>query len=361
MPGSGAAEPPCCDPRVMRRPRLVLAVAALVVVTVAVADRAALRDASPPAVRSAARAVEFGLSGEQPAALSDPRYRALGLTNARVQASWDLVLPAHADAALYRGLADERTRLVAWFTAARAAGVRDVLLAVKASRDLPDDRPDTATYADGIGRLLAWLDGQGFGNLIGAVSAWNEPDLGDASAAGAELAGGYFERVRRRCAALGCTPVAGEFSDRDFTPAYFEAYLRGAGGTPRVWAWHAYEDAWTRDRDPSLPRLRMLLRLVGPKAEIWLTEQGGIVRRGRADDGKVEQDPARASADLAFLLAHAARADPRITRFYAYQWQGEAPPRWDSGLIAPDGTARPAYCTFAVAVGAKIGECGAAP
>ncbi len=339
--------------------RIVLALVALAVVAgVWVASRGGGDERPGGRPATVERGVVFGLSGERPEVFADPRYRALGLRYARVQASWDLLLPAHASATRYPGLADERQRLAAWFVAARAAGVREVLLAVKASRDLPRERPDAEAYSEGAGRLVAWLDGQGFGALITAVSAWNEPNLRDADAAGAERAGRYFARIRRLCAARGCTPVAGDFSDRGFTRAYFDAYRRGTGVAPGLWAWHAYEDAWTRDRDASLPRLRAMLGLVGPQAEVWLTEQGGIVRRGRpGGDGRIAQTPARANADLAFLLTRAARADPRITRFYGYQWQGEPAPKWDSGLIAPDGSARSAYCTFAAAVGADVAAC----
>lgn len=306
-----------------------------------------------PGERRPPPAPVFGISGERPETFADPRYRALGLRHARVQASWDLLLPERAGAARYPGLADERARLAAWLRAARAAGVRDVLLAVKASRDRPRERPGPGRYADGVRRLLGWIDAQGAGELVRAVSPWNEPNLLDAGAEGAERAGRWFAEVRRLCEARGCTPVAGDLADAGITRDDLTAYRRGAGGAPRVWAWHAYEDAWDRERDPSLPRLRSLLELVGPQAEVWLSEQGGIVRRLRpGSDGRRTQSPAQADADLAFLLDRAPALDARITRFYVYQWRGEAAPRWDSGLIAPDGETRPAYCTFARAVGA---------
>lgn len=61
---------------------------------------------------------------------------------------------------------------------------------------------------------------------------------------------------------------------------------------------------------------------------------------------------ARAARALRFLLARAPGAGVRsIERFYVYQWLGEPPPRWDSGVIAPDGRTRESYCVLARAAG----------
>ena len=88
------------------------------------------------------RALAFGLSGERPEALSDPRFRALGLRRARVVVSWDLAdrgerSGAEPDAGRFPGLADEHLRLLAWLRAAKASSIDDVLIAVRSSRDRP--------------------------------------------------------------------------------------------------------------------------------------------------------------------------------------------------------------------------------
>lgn len=322
---------------------LVVAAAGLAVVV------ARLAGGEPAGTRAP---LVIGISGERPEAFADPRLRALHLRAARVQASWDLALPERADAVAYPGLADERARLAAWLAAAPRAGVRDVLLALKTSRD-GEPAPDAATYRRGLDALLAWVAGHPGGALVRAVSAWNEPNLDGPSRVSPERAGAYAAQVRDACAARRCLPVAGDFADRSVTAADLAAYRAAAGAGIRVWAWHAYEDGWDRARDGSLPRLRAFLAALPAGAEVWLTEQGGIVRRGRAgDDGRRVQSPARAAADLAFLLDRAPALDRRIRRFYVYQWRGEPPPRWDSGLIAPDGSTRPGYEVLERAEGA---------
>jgi hypothetical protein len=322
----------------MRR-RTQLALAAGVAVVTALAVFAGGRQEEAPPVR-----MTYGVSGEDPRMFADPRFAALGLHDARVQVSWDLAV--HTGPA-YPGLAAERVRLARWLADAPAAGIRRVLLAIKPSRDLPGAQPGAA-YGGALAALLAWIDARGAGDLVTAISPWNEPDAAPSTRADPVAAGRMYAVVRALCAVRGCRAVAGDFADRGMSAAYLAGYLRGAGApAPRVWAWHAYEDAWDRAADPTLPRLRAFLAQLPPRDEVWLTEQGGIVRRLQpGDDGRTSQSAAAANADLAFLLDRATHLDARITRFDVYQFRGEPPPRWDSGLIAPDGATRAAYTTF---------------
>ena len=307
-----------------------------------------------------AAAIVYGLSGERPEALGDLRFRALRMRHARVLVSWDLAVRGGRrgvpQASRFPALADEYARLLAWFEAARAADIRDVLLAVKTSREEAGRRPSAAEYETALKRLLDVLDRVGAGDLIRAISPWNEPELSSATSDAPELAAQYFARVRGVCAERGCIAVAGDFVDRASTPSYIRRYVAGVeGAMPRVWSWHAYEDGWDRERDSGMPRLRRFLRLLPASAEVWLTEQGGIVRRrGPGDDGQSEQSVTAAAADLRFLITRAQQVDRRVSRFYLYQWQGESAPLWDSGLIAPDGTARDAYCVFARAAAPRL-------
>lgn len=314
-----------------------------------------------PAGELARAEIVYGISGEQPAAFRDPRLRALGLRYARAQVSWDLAVrgPRDGDAPdpdRFPALAHEHARLLALLADARAAGIRDLLIAVKPSRERPGLRPSPARYARSVRVLLDSLERRGAGDLIRSVSPWNEPNLSSATRDSPQVAGAYYGAVRDICAGRGCTPVAGEFADRPLTPGFLAGYLEGAGSPrPRIWAWHAYEDGWDRRGDPRLPRLRTLLSAIPGGAEVWLTEQGGIVRRhAPGDDGRREQSEGRASADLEFLLERAPALDTRIKRFYLYQWQGERAPRWDSGVVAPEGRVRAGYCVFAEAAASRV-------
>ena len=335
-----------------RRRIVVVAIAFLLAVSAAVLILGG-RESSPP------RALAYGLSGEQPAAFVDPRFRALKLTRARVQISWDLF--THRDLERFPGIADEQRRFGQWLAAARAAGISNVLLAFKASRDQPGRLPTRREYEAGVLKVLASVDAKGDGQMIDSISAWNEPDLVPATAARPFEAGQLFSVIRRICRERGCTALAGDFADSRFTAAYLSKYLDGAGAPmPLHWAWHAYDDAWTRRVDPSMPRLRRFLSLLPANAQVRLSEQGGILWRPRSrvsGERRISQTPAQAGADLSFLLSKAATIDPRVNAFDVYQWRGEPPPAWDSGLIAPDGATRPSYCVFAKALAVAAPAC----
>jgi hypothetical protein len=216
--------------------------------------------------------------------------------------------------------------------------------------------PSRRRYRSAVRALLRWLDRSGYGRSVEAVSAWNEPNLSGATRSRPEIASRYFEVVRSLCAERGCMPVAGEFADRPVDAGLLRRYAAAIPPpAPRVWGWHAYEDGWDRGSDASLPRLRTLLAVIAPDARVWLTEQGGIVRRHfPGDDGRTQQSVKAAAADLGFLLKAAPAADRRIERYYLYQWRGEPAPRWDSGVIAPGGQARVSYCVFARAAAARV-------
>jgi hypothetical protein len=318
-------------------------------------------DEIPKAPPLAERGIIGGIADDQPAALADPRLHALGLKHARVTVSWDLAIRgarpgAAPDPARFPALADEHARLQAWFAEARRAGLTKVLVAVRSSRGSGGLAPSRGRYRAAVRDLLRWLDRIGYGRYIEAVSPWNEPNLSSVTRSRPEIASGYFDEVRALCAARGCTPVAGEFADRPVDANVLRHYAAAIPPpSPTVWGWHAYEDGWDRGSDASLPRLRTLLGVAAPDAQVWLTEQGGIVRRHfPGDDGRTNQSVQAAAADLGFLLKTAPAVDRRIKRYYLYQWRGEPAPRWDSGVIAPGGQARVSFCVFARAAAARL-------
>ena len=173
-------------------------------------------------------------------------------------------------------------------------------------------------------KVLASVDAKGDGQMIDSISPWNEPDLSSATTARPFEAGQLFSVIRRICRERGCTALAGDFADSRFTTAYLSKYLDGAGAPmPLHWAWHAYDDAWTRRVDQSMPRLRSFLSLLPANARVRLSEQGGILWRPRSrlsGERRISQTPAQAGADLSFLLSKAATIDPRVNAFDVYQW-----------------------------------------
>jgi hypothetical protein len=65
-----------------------------------------------------------------------------------------------------------------------------------------------------------------------------------------------------------------------------------------------------------------------------------VLRRGHWQ--YKNQSAAAAARDEQYLLSLTNRYH-RIARIYHYEWQGNTSAGWDSGLIAPNGSIRPAY------------------
>jgi hypothetical protein len=120
------------------------------------------------------------------------------------------------------------------------------------------------------------------------------------------------------------------------------------GHEPAIWGLHNYIGA-NRLQTAST---RALLRAT--RAPIWFTETGGLVSRHNHSANNFPESAEHAAAVTRFLFTRLARLSGRIRRIYIYQWDGGGfRASWDSGLIAPNGRARPAYAVFVQALRAS--------
>jgi len=175
-------------------------------------------------------------------------------------------------------------------------------------------------------------------------TAWNEPNDGNQpTRISAVRAARYWVELDDQCnnTAPRCYVAAGEFVDQNALRfSYVDTYIRGiknyGSRMPSNWAWHAY----VAGKTGSTSKFRSLLRRVGSRPKIWLTEQGGIMRR----DFKEINTPAAATNHLDNILTLAARANTgQVAKLFVYQWAGDA--KYDAGLVDyTTGVARPLYC-----------------
>lgn len=259
---------------------------------------------------------------------SDPSFASLGVRTVRLMVPWDVrrsaaLLPASED----------------WL--AKAAAQRFDVLVVFARDDARPGGPTPAAYA----REVRWFVQRH--PEVRAYAPWNEANLCTQSICRRpDRAAAYYRAVRAACP--GCRVLAAELvaglpPGRAVTPAAYVAGLSRALGTrPRLWGLHSYTDPnrfqtrWTADALRAMP------------GEVWLDETGGMVHRP-PHRGVLEAayrygaDPARQARVTRFVVERLARITPRIRRVYLYQWNSGSPANWDSGLVAPDGTLRPAY------------------
>jgi putative glycosyl hydrolase len=266
-----------------------------------------------PATPAASRPI-IGI-GEQGAAMfKDKRFAQLGIKHVR------LVVPYDATRKRI-----ERDIATVWLAEARRTGA-EPFITFGHSRDTPGKLPSVAEYRAAF---------RSFHRMFPAVQVyapWNEINHNSqptfrAPARAAE----YYNAMKAECPA--CTVLAGDVLDQAGMVRYLKQYQRHLKGKPAIWGLHNYADA-NRFRARGLSEM-----LATVKGEIWLTETGGLVQFGR----NFPRDEQRAARATAYAIREA-RDHRRVGRIYLYNWTGTDPKaRFDAGLIAPDGTARPAF------------------
>ncbi len=253
--------------------------------------------------------------GEQRAAMfSDPRFRELGIDKARIVVAYDATRVKF-----------ERELMDLWLAEARRAGV-EPFVTFGHSRVHPDRLPSLREFRSAFRAFRKRYPD------VRVYAAWNEINHnGQPTHDHPERAAEYYNVVKAEC--RGCLVVAGDVLDQPGMAAYLKRYRSHIDGEPQAWGLHNYTDV-NRFRTRGL---KAMLKAV--PGEIWLTETGGLVQLAE----RLERDEHRAARATRFMMK-LARSNPRIGRLYIYNWTGsDAKARFDSGLIAPDGTARPAY------------------
>jgi hypothetical protein len=266
--------------------------------------------AAPPG--AGARFV-LGIGDQSTNMLDDARFAALGLRDSRLVVPYDVAIDP-AQLARYAPVLD----------AAHARRLR-MLVSFGARSTVPSHLPSVREYRGAVRAFRARFP------WIHDLGAWNEANhASQPTARHPGRAAQLYNALRAEC--RGCRIVAADVLDQAGFARWVRRFRRTARA-PRIWGLHDYVDV-NRMRDVSIPRLRAA---TGRRGQVWLTETGGVVRFARS----FGYDERRAARSTRHVLRIAQRR--QVARVYLYQWSG-APlgARWDSGLIAADGRARPA-------------------
>jgi hypothetical protein len=294
------------------RRSLILAAVALAALAAAV---------TAPAARAA---VVVGIADQKTAMFTDPRFTDLGITHARIQVPWDVMTqPAQVQ------------ELDTWLQAAKAAGVQP-LISIGHSRVSRRTLPSPSRYKYEFRRFRQkWP-------WVTTFAAWNEANhCGEPTCHRPRLVGAYWKALKRECPS--CTILAAELLDMPNMVSWVREFRRYVRTEPGVWGLHNYVDA-NRFRTTGT---RRLLRAV--KGDVWLTEVGGLVyRRNRPKTGKnqvrLRESPSHAARATEWLLDRLLPMSSRLRRVYIYQWNASTlRDSWDSALITPGGSSRPAF------------------
>jgi hypothetical protein len=270
-----------------------------------------------------------GIGDQQPYMFTDPRFQALGIRYARLSIGWN-ALESRA----------QTRALTSWLRAARAAGVRPLISFEHSWMPGRFGRlPSVAQLGHQFRVLRARFP------WVTEFATWNEADYcGQPTCHSPALVAAYYRELRSLCP--GCRVLAAELLDEPNMVAWARSFRAALGYEPGIWGLHNYIGA---NRLSSASTSALLRATSG---QIWFTETGGLVARHNHSAHEFPETPAHAAAVTRFVFNRLARLSGRIARVYIYQWdvgphsRREGPLPWDSALIGPHGTPRPAFWVF---------------
>jgi polysaccharide biosynthesis protein PslG len=326
-------------PRTRLDPRARLAPAAVVA---ALAVFSAVSALSPSALGSSARArtaahVTVGLSDNSPAIFTDPRTQWLGIRVARIVLAWNVV-----------DRRQERTEANLWLTLAKIHGVKPLVVFEKDPVH-PGHLPTLAQYGKAVRafmKLYPWVTD---------YSPWNEENhYLQPTATNPQRAAQYFNLVSVLCKT--CSVTAADVLDIPNMSEWTRRFLHFAHH-PRLWGLHTYTDLSAGEHW----RTALFLSIV--PGQVWFTETGGVVWRYEHSNHSYVVHNEAYAAQVAGHLLGLASISGRITRIYYYQWRvpetlswarRHGKLTWDSGLVRPDCSVRPAFGVIARAMGRNV-------
>lgn len=282
---------------------------------------AALACFTPVSPASAATVAQIGIADQKADMFADPRLAGLGIRQARLTVAWD--------ALHYRW---QRDQLDVWMQGAVRHGI-DPLITFGHSRVNSHRLPSPTRLRLEFRAFRArypWTT---------TFSTWNEVNhCGEKTCHRERLVADYYRQLRHECP--GCTILAAEVLDMPSMERWMRRFRRALGYMPKLWGLHNYVEA-NRFRTT---RLNTMLRLMGRRGRLWLTETGGLVRRRNHSRTDIPEGSHHAARVTRFILDDVVEHHPAIERVYLYHWNAGPPSAtWDSALISHHGRERGAF------------------
>ncbi len=294
---------------------------------------AALLALAPSGAAQARIPIRVGISDQQVAMFGQPAFQRAKFKHVRYFVRWDVMSQA-----------DPRARARAYVLKARASHIQVLLhLSTEDFRIRRGHLPTVKQYRAQVKRMVPYFRRLG----VRDFGAWNEANHASqptyrSPTRAADFFVALYRAVKGRC--KSCGVVALDVLDQPGVERYMRSFFRRLSPTYRrratVIGLHNYGDV-NRKRTRYTASMIRTAHHYNPRARIWLTETGGIVKFGRSFPYSLS----RASHRLSTMFSIAKRfRHSRVERVYVYNWTGAAPgARFDAGLTEPDGTPRPGY------------------
>ncbi len=287
-----------------------------------------------------AGAVPFGMGDNNPTMFADPRFAWLGIRYARLIVPWDATRH-HADL----------IRAEAWLNAARAAGV-EPLVAFNQSTNHQNLLPTLPSYSTAVRafmRRFPWIK---------LYQTWNEENQGSQPTSHDPVrAARYFNWLNGAC--HRCSVTAADLLDGPSMTGWLRRFL-AAAHRPLLWGLHPYYELDYGGHEAFSTMAHMV------HGQIWLTESGLPLWRFLRSSNRFELTTAAQQERAVRRLLALARLTGRVSRIYYYQWRasvtlaavekqfrrhGHVTTTWDSGLLNPNCSVRPAFTIVSRALG----------
>jgi hypothetical protein len=275
-----------------------------------------------------------GLSEQDARVFSQPAWKALKLKRVRYILAWDYYKnagQAQETAAFLDTARAAKQDVLVMFTAHRGCWVKSRYSKKKACR-----APSSSAYKSAVRRFrkaYPWVK---------TYAPWNEANhASQPTVKSPKTAAKYYDILRKECGRK-CKVMAADVLDQGNVGSWLRSFIRYSHNRGRIWGLHNYKAV---NRKQSKGLVSMLKTVPG---EVWLTETGGITTF--LPNFKTSKTRAASSTKYMFQLADKYDTKRRgykskLTRLYVYRWFGETG-TWDSGLVDPDGSRRPALAQF---------------
>lgn len=273
----------------------------------------------------------LGIGEQRPELLSSTYFQQLGVRQIRLTVPWDAIdggwqlgqVDAQMNAVKSQGLVP-----LVIFGHSRIAGRKTVM-------------PSAKAFSKRFARFRSrypWVRQYG---------SWNEANYkGQPTFKSPKRVASYYRSIKKRCPKCRVL-IASLLDTRNLIP-YARSLARAARVKRPLWGFHNYGDI-SRRRDKTTRKF-----LGAVKGDVWLVEVGALAYyRG---DSEVLRKRSLGEANQAQAISFLTnkiipRNQRRIKRAYIYQWQASADSTWDSGLMRPDGSPRPAFDALLAALG----------
>lgn len=285
-----------------------------------------------PASAPAATNIAVGIGNQQVDMFASPLYQALKLKKTRYFIEWNAI-----DQPAVLAKAD------AFVAVARAAGVK-VLMHISAddiNRVPRRPLPSVSKYRTKVKKLIQRYKPLG----VTDWGAWNEANhKTQPTDKKPKRAAQFFKAMRSSCS--GCNIVALDVLDEADVKSYINGFYKALGRADRkrakIVGIHNYTEV-NRRRTKNTRGIIAAVRAHNRSAKFWYTETGGLNKLG----SKFPCDPVRGGNRTRYMFTLAKRFKKFVRRLYIYNWTPTPvcvqETRFDSGVVNPDGTARPAY------------------